>query len=440
MNRKTLGALLVFLVLLGIVYYLQTKPEKGERIGERQRPLAKLKADQIKKVTITAKNTSVELVRKDKETWRLLKPIDDEADEAAVKSMVSKLEALEFGDLVTELKAKHTEYQVDDAAGIRVAVSDGSRTLADFYLGKSVESFTMLRVAGKDAVWQAVGSLRFAFEREIKNWRDRRIIEFKRDDARKLQVTTEAGSVTLSRPDASTPWKPDSSPVKLDQLDTSVISTLLSSLSSLRAFDFADDIKPDRSGLDQPRATLTVDLDGGQQVTLLVGTSEKDDIWVQKKGSPRVFVLKKSSADNLLKRPVDFRDKTVLSFKKDDVIGMTITKLAGGKDSLTLAKKGDDWLGNGKKVQDPKKISGALDTLSSLKAQGFARLSPKEMGMDKPGWSIEVRLKDRSKHLLTVGSVDNDGLYGLSRKGLSDLFVFRKYTLDRFLLDPKDYK
>jgi hypothetical protein len=150
-------------------------------------------------------------------------------------------------------------------------------------------------------------------------------------------------------------------------------------------------------------------------------------------------VVKKYTIENLAKRPIDFRDKTVLSFKAEDAVSLTIDRKKD-KESVALAKKGNDWLGNGKKVKDPGKIKTALEALATLKAEGFAAASAKELGLDKPDWTVEVQLKDRTRHLLSVGSVEKDGFLGLSRRGVSYLFSFRKYSLDRFLLDPKSFK
>ncbi len=71
---------------------------------------------------------------------------------------------------------------------------------------------------------------------------------------------------------------------------------------------------------------------------------------------------------------------------------------------------------------------------------GFVAADAQGLGLDKPDWVVEIQMKDRSKHVLSVGSEEKDGFRGLTRKGFADIFSFRQYALDRFLLDPKDYK
>jgi hypothetical protein len=443
MNRKTLVTLVLFVALLAIVYFMQSRPEKGQRTGERPRPLQSVKADAIQKVSITSKGITVELARAGKDGWKLVKPVLYPADKYATDTMIEKLEKLETGDLVTENKARLPEYEVDEKAGVRVVASDGAKPLLDFTLGKTIDDFTMLRPAGKDQVYQAVGALRFVFDREVKNWRKRAIIELKQEEIRKLEVTLGDATTLLARADEKAPWKVERAPADspIEKLDESIVTNLLSTFYSLSAFDFADGIAPEKSGLDKPTGSVTAHLRSGAPVTLVVGARKDDDTWVQRKGAPQVFVIKKYSVENLLKRPLDFRDKTVLGLKADEVVSLSITRAKDEKESVKLLRKGNDWLaGNGKPLPDPSKVKAAVDALATLKAEGFASASAEDLGMDSPEWTLEIGMKDRTRHTLSVGSKEKDGLYGLSRKGAPDLFVFRKHALDRFLLDPKSYK
>lgn len=439
MNRKTITTLLIFVALLIVVIYMQYRPEKGERQGERPRPMAKIDTDKIQKIMVTARGATVVLTRKDKDSWKLTQPVDYPADKQAVDSTIEKLRNLEFGDLVSELADKHGEYEVNDQKGVRVVLSDGAKNMADFYLGKEIDSFTMLRLNGNNQIFQAVGSLRPMFDREIKGWRNRNIINFKSEEARKLEITTKEGAISLTRPDEKTAWKVERSSSPIDRLDESTVSNVISSLSSLSAADFADDMKLDQAGLDQPSATLSVSLKAGEPITLLIGNHKNDDFWVQRKGASQVLVIKKFTAENLQKRPIDFRDKTIFSFKPEDVVSLTIDKKKD-KETAKLTLKGTDWLIEGAPVKDASKVKSAIAAFASLKADGFASANAQELGLDKPGWTVEIQLKDRTRHQLSVGSVEKDGTLGVTRKGNPDIFSLRKYNVDRFLLEPKSLK
>lgn len=439
MNKKTLIALAVFAGLLGLVLFLQSRPEKGVRQGERPRPLPSLKGQAIDKLSITSSGKTVVLKREGKEKWNLIRPVSYTADKYSADTVVEKLQELEFGDLVTEQKGRHAEYELTGDKSIHVVAEVAGKKVADLYLGKVMDDFTMLRTANKDDVWQAVGALRHAFEREVSNWRDRSVINFKQEEARQLLVTTTAGTIKLKRKDDKAKWEVDASPIKLDQLDSAAADNLLSSFYSLSAHAFADSTTAQKAGVDQPRATITAVTQDGAEHTLLVGNSEGEDHWVQRKGAAQIFVLKKHTMDNIVLRPLDFRDKAVLSFKGDDLVSLRLDNRKE-KSSVTLTRKGDDWLGDGKKVKDAAKIKEAVEALASLNADGFAWESGKAMGLDTPDWVVEIQLKDRTSYKLSVGGVEKDGKVGLARAGVPELFTARKYTLERFLLDPKNYK
>ena len=442
MNRNTLIALVIFVALAAGAYFVMKRPDKGVRVGERPTVMAKIEVKKIKKLTITNKGKTVVLQRAGKDGWELVDPVKYAADKYAADSAAEKVEKLEFGDLVTEQQAKHAVYEVDDKSGLRVIVSDGKKNLADFYLGKVVDDHTMFRLAGKKEVHQVVGSQKYAFEREVKNWRKREIIEFKQDQARKLELSSAEGAITLSRKDQKGPWKVDQTATKIDQLDDSAVTDILSSLYSLSAHEFADGKKLGETGLDKPVATIRVTLADGKSQTLLIGGHKGENYWVKRAAAPQIFVIQKHTIKNLHKRPIDFRNKTVLAFKEADVVSLLVTKKEKDKEAqkLKLERKGTDWMGNGKKVKDDQKIKDALKELATLKAEGFARHTAAELGLDKPGCTVQITLKDRTTHLLTAGSVEKDGSYGLTRKGVPDLFTIQKYALDRFCLDAKDYK
>ena len=152
MNKKTLIALAVFAGLLGLVVFLQSRPEKGVRQGERPRPLPSLKGQAMDKISITSKGKTVVLKREGKEKWNLIQPVSYPADKYSADTVVEKLQALEFGDLVTEQKGRHAEYELTGDKSIHVVAEAGGKKVADLYLGKVLDDFTMLRTANKDDV------------------------------------------------------------------------------------------------------------------------------------------------------------------------------------------------------------------------------------------------------------------------------------------------
>jgi hypothetical protein len=447
MNRKTLLALVAFVGLAAVSYSVLRSPLKGDRIGAKERPIPNIQAKEIDAVVIQEVGKTIELKR-EKNGWAVVKPIGFAADEGALKTLTEKVGKLEFGDLVTERKDRHADHHVDDKAGIRVTLKSGSKILADFVVGKSQSGYTMLRPASKDQVYQAVGSLRHVFKKDVKMWRNRTLSKFKREDARELRVETAGGAIVLGRKDAKAGWVVKSSTVAIDRLDQGAVRTILSAMASLMASDFADNKKMADTGLDKPTSRATAKLKDGKTHSVLVGAKKnKDEYWVKKSEGSQIYVLRKHNADNLIKWPGDFREKSVLKFNPGDVIALSMTKQDGAKREVAkLKRQGKEWLGHGgKKLKDSKKIAGVLKVLSTLRSAGFARggdrpENRKNYGLDSPLWRIEIQLRDRTKHDLSIGRSEFDGHQGLRRHGVADIYTLRKHQVGQLVLEPKNFQ
>lgn len=442
MERRNQLALGVFFVLGVAVYMLYSAPERGQRVGERPRPIPRLAKEQIKKVTLTAKGKTVVLERA-AAGWRVAAPVQYPADKYASETVERKLEKLEFGDMITERKEKHAAFEVASDKAVRVQVSDGKTTLADFYLGKAESGFTMIRRHGDDKVYQAVGFLRSAFDKELRLWRDRRIISAKRDDVRRVSFATPAGTVTLKRSAAKAPWTLESAPIPLPKLDENAINSALSALQSLSAYDFEDKLGAKDAGLDPPAASVTATLEGDKTARLLIGKKGKETYWVKAASKNQIFTLKHYSLKSLLLRPIDLKDKTILDFDPTALVSLRVERLGGAKpEALLLTPKGDKWASNGKVIAGDKKVVEAVKTLSRLKAHAFATGNAEQVGMASPGWRLTLTLKGTPKatYLLRVGSKEEEGSRAVQLNDGSDLFLLRKHVLERVLLDPTKFQ
>jgi hypothetical protein len=440
MQRRTQIALGVFLCLGVATYFQYQEPERGTRVGEKPRPVAKLKKDQIKQVTITAKGHTVTLSR-DGQKWMVSSPLRYPADKYAAETMQKKLEELDFGDLITEQPSRHAEFEVTGKKAIRVQVSDGQKTLADFYLGKTIDGYTMVMAADKKAVYQAVGALRGSFERELKHWRDRKVIALKSDEVRKLTLHTAKGTIAIARKDKSAKWTLEAAPITIDKLDSQKINAAISALQTLSTFDFADDVDPAKAGLAEAKERVVVTLADGKSHTLVIGSKQaKDTSYVKTLASKQIFVLKDYTLRSLRLRPIDLKDHVMLTFAAAKASKLLLTKNDVPPKTITFERKDGGWIANGKtKIATPKKVDEAIKALSNLRAYEFARKTPAELGLDSPSWTVEITVDGKPTKII-VGNKEMQSSRGVRIEGKPDVFMLRKFVLDRVLLDPDKYK
>jgi hypothetical protein len=450
MNRKTLLAGGVFAGLLLISLFVLRSPEKGSRTGEAPRPVPKIAAGGLDTLEVT-KDGKTTVIKKEGNAFKVTAPVAYAADTEAAKQAFESLEKLEFAGIVSDQKSKHNDLEVGDKA-TRVVGKKANVVLADVRIGKVSNNQTMVRVEGKDEVWQAVGSLKYQFDKDSAGWRDKSVVTFSEGDVERLEVVSSGGKIALSKPPkadggaADSAWKVVESSVKVDPFDKGVPNDMISALAGLKTNDFADGISLADAGLDAPALTLTIGLKGDRKETLLIGKKKgEEDFYVKSAKSPQVFLIKKYTVDRFNKRPIEFREKTLCDLPEADISQVTVTR---DKDSYTLVKDPKKTGADAWKLAKPTGIT--LDTAKApniasafkeWKGSGFAEdNAAKATGLDKPAATIVATGKGKSC-TLKVGKelADKQSSY-VAVAGASDIFVAPKWSLDRVLVKVDDLK
>ena len=248
MNRKTLIAGLVFAGLVLATVLLLRSPEKGTRTpATAARPIPSLSAGSFDTLEVT-KNKVTTVIKKDGDTYKIVRPNAFPADKDAAKLAFESLAKLEFGDVVSDQKARHGELELGDDS-LRVVVKQGDKVVADLHIGKTANQMTMVRLEGKDEVWSTSGLFKYQLDKDTTGWRDKSITAFDEKDVDRLQVAGKSGAkIVLSKPAPSDAgpapeWRVVESTVKVEPFDKSVASGVVSQLATWKANDFADGAK-----------------------------------------------------------------------------------------------------------------------------------------------------------------------------------------------------
>jgi len=447
MNRKTLYALATFAGLGILAVIALTRPQKGERSSDHPRPVAKINSADVETIEVTKAGATTVIKHDGK--YSVTAPVPYAADEAVAKAAFEGVGKMDVSDLVTEQKSKQAEFEVDDKSGIHlVAKAKGGKVLADVIVGKSTGPGTMVRPAGKDEVWQATGISRYMFDKTPADWRDKSITTFTAGDAEKIEVATKEGGKTIVKKTGSKvgpedAWDVVESSVKIDKLDNAVPNGIASGMAMWKAQDFGDAVKPADAGLEPPALTVTVDLKGGKKATALIGNKKgEDEYYVKTPEAPQVFVVKKYNIERVMKRPIDFRDKTLCDIADTDISEIAVSH---GDNSFTIAKSGTEWKASkpAKFEVDSSKVSFA-SAFKDWKAQSFAEdATPKTNGLAKPQATIVAKGKGKTPTTCTikVGDETKDKLnYYLMSGKSADVYLAPKWNVDRVLVKLDDIK
>jgi Domain of unknown function (DUF4340) len=440
MEKRTLYALLAVVALGAIAFAVMRSPEKGQRKGPPPRPIAEIKAANVAKLELTnEKQEKTTLEKTGASEWRVKSPGDWKADQQGVKQVLDGLEKLTFADVASENADKQAELGVADGKGARVVAKDGAgKTLADLHVGKSVGGYTMVRVDGKNETWQASGLYPYVVGRAPNGWRDHAIFAFQAADADKLTVEAAESKLVLQKEGADK-WKiaesSGTAPKTAAELDAQQPGAVVSSLANLHATDFADDKKVDDVKKDA-RVTLTVAGKGATH-TLYIGGEKGDDVLAASADSPTVYTVKKYSIEQLARKPIDYRDKTIVKAKEADLTSVEIT--AGGGTTTLLHDKDGKWTA-AKGTADEAKVKPAITAFDNFVASGFAEdKAPATTGLAMPQGQAVLKLKDKSTVTIKVGAATKDGSdYYVQKVGSPDVYLVKKYAVDRWMKKPAD--
>ena len=439
MEKKTIYALLVLVFATGLAIAVMRGPEKGELKGPRPRPVNALKSAEITTLEITSEKQSKVVLEKEGDKWQMKSPSASLADQQNAKSLADGLERLKFGDEVSSNVSKHEDFGVVEGKAARLTVKGATgKLLADFYVGKPLSGYTMIRVVGSNSVWQANGIYPYMMSREAKEWRNHNVIEFSSSDGDKLTVESSGQKLALEKgavapgDEAKPPtWKivesTGAGPKTSDALDQSQVTGALQALSTLRATDFADNKTLGDTGLDKPTLTVTASAKGKSH-SLLVGNSQGEEVFIKAADSPTLYSLKRNAAERVLHPPIDYRDKTITKVKESDLSGIDI---ALGSEHISLDQSGGKW--TSKSPLDESKAKALAGAFESLSGNGF--VSGALAGPLKG--SVTLRLKDGKRVVLRIGGASGDD-YTVLKTGSADVLLVKKYLVDRFLKKPSE--
>lgn len=434
MRLRTTLILLLVLIGLGAYVYLVERPAAEEEA--RSKKLLDFDKDQIVELALVYEDREMHLAKTDDE-WTLEKPLEARADASSVNSLLNTLANAEVDKQLEDVSANLGSYGLDTPL-VTVRMKTKDAELAAVSVGKDTPfgSSTYTRRAEEDNVLITTSSLRYAVDKQVKDLRDKTIVRFEDDDVRQIDIRGTEKHLRLERKDGQ--WNLVE-PASL-AADQSAVRSYLSSLRSMRATDFPADAVEDLIlyGLDEPRLTVTLVLQDGNETRVLLGDeAEESNLYVKLEDRPTVFTVSDYVFGNLDKDANDLRDKTLLAFESDAVSAVQITRQDGSVTRLRR-ENGGPWTVEG---DDAKPATSAIDQyvddVQQLKGYEIAADDPAdlaEFGLDNPLLSVQLSGADGvDLGTIVIGRYDGDDdkSYAAMRRGGNTVFRVREYLVTR---------
>jgi hypothetical protein len=318
MNFKKTIILAAVLCFLLLVFYLIESPLKNSKKHEQPLFISGFDKASAAAIIIKSKDKGEVQLQKKPEGWIVaVGQKTYQADKAPIDNLLDTVGKIKIEAVASKNPKKYKEFEVDQDKGVEVRIEDGAKKpLAHFYVGKSGPDLfsTYLRLADAEQVVLASGMLKMAFDRELKDWRDKTIFALNQQDITDYEVKGDKGfHLKKGEKDQWEVIAPEKfSPKKETAEDC------LKTVSSLNAADFTEGPLKDFQ-LDQPAQEILVTMKAGATRTLMIG-KEKNAFqrFVKTPEADTIYVLENYNMEKLVPPLDKFKQGEPGKDKKQD--------------------------------------------------------------------------------------------------------------------------
>jgi len=310
MRFKITLTLVAILIILGITAYLFERGEVREQQGASPKAVIfpAFKTDQAAAIEIKTRGKTVSLVKQ--ENWMVaLNEGSYPADKGEVENIFKTVNNMQRESIVSTDPNKYPVFELDPVNGVEVKISRSDHTLlAHFFVGKNGPDLisTYIRIEGEKDVLLLSGMIKPAFDKELKDWRDKTIFNLKAEDIVQVDILSQKKKTSLKKGEKGD-WEmaePEQEKVKKD-----AVEGMVNTLATLKAYDFEDGADLKGCGLTSPSTKIQIGMKDYVMYTILIG-KEKDSSkrYVKREDNPTVFLVQNFDLGPILKEPTELKE------------------------------------------------------------------------------------------------------------------------------------
>lgn len=364
---------------------------------------------------------SIKVNPADRSSWRLVNTqLAGEADGDKIQSLLNTLSGTRIKEFIDEPTSKLSLYGLDNPFPRLQFFDTKDRPLASLAFGKTdpAKQVIYARQGNSPAVLVLEAEDLKDHPREVKELRNRRIISFEHDRAKKVRLTSAGTRMLLSRSDKDSSWYLEQ-PVR-SKAEDSEVNGFLWIVKKLEAKDIIDDTPADLNayGFQRPWTHLEVwEQEGSKTIRkgVVIGNEhpKRTGRFARVEGSNTILLVDAKVLGELSKTVMDFRDKRLLDFNNDEIKRI---QFQYAKRTILLARKGKRWqmLEPEQAVVTDMRMRELLWGLHDLKFQQIAseqiRSEVEKYGFDRPALRITLwKNGDKLYDALIIGKQVPDG-------------------------------
>ena len=449
-TTKTLIGLLVLLLVAGAIggaaVWTGKDEEKKAEAKEKSEKLFDFDKAHAKELRLAKDGQLVVRLERGDKGWKLVQPVQAEADDTAVDSLLGSLgTAKQKKDLAGEKDLK--TYGLDHPRiEVAVKLDDGKEQGLQIGVDNSFDNTLYAKKLGDETVRVIDAWQKASFEKTAFDLRDKKVAHL--DDAaevKQVEVSGVKSPYRLEKDGAA--WK-----VNGGAADTAAADRVASAVKTLRATAVAAESAASLKeyGLDKPKATVKLSVSAGKDSSarlVLIGQAKSgaatQKTYAKVDDSPVIYEVDKQVLADVDKQPFDLQNKELVKLDRE-AVRKAVFETPAGKVEISRVKNAPPDGGFADAVftvlapkQGPAKkwkLSSALYAIGALRAASFEGPVPaaKDLaryGLDKPRTATVLGEGDKVLARIRIGAEKDGKRYALA-DGFDKLVRVEKATVD----------
>jgi hypothetical protein len=391
MKKSFNSTLVLFVVLAGLlswylIYEKKIKPAREEK-QEQSKVLVTTARDDIHELVLEQRQGDPKAgkyrtltFKKIGGDWNLVAPIEDLADSGAINGLITAFAGTKQDRVVDEKPADLEPYGLKTPV-LKISVKKAGDGQAETILvgnDTPVGTNVYVKVAGKDPVYRAPQTLRSSFDKDVAEYRNKKILPFGRAEVAELEIRAKGDSFVLKK-DEQERWllAREGLPAADNEVNKTLNSLVEANATAFAAEKAATGLA--QFGLAPAAVTVTFKKKDGQSL-LLLGKA-KDKFYAKRGDKDVVFEVPKDIFERAARPAKDYRDLKIAHFNRFDTKRI---KIEHGTEAYELVKENTQW----KIASDPNakidtaKVEDYLSRLQDSKLGTYLKPAQKPKGTD----------------------------------------------------------
>jgi hypothetical protein len=407
--RQLLVATIVLAALAATLYWSNHRKPANDTVtaapSATNAKVISLTQDDISKLEVKKKDgDDVVLNRVGPSNWKITSPKSLVADQDSVSTVLYNLSPMDGATLIEEKPADLKQFGLaEPEAQVTATGKDGKAhtILVGDETPTGDSAYVML--SGESKVYSVPKNTKANLDKGLKDLRDKRLMPVDFDKLTSMEINGSKLHLSFGSTDGK--WTVRS-PASL-RGDTSKMETVIEKLRTATMDPSAPESETKKAASlfasGTPIAALkATDSSGSQELQV---RKSGDAYYAKTTAMDGVYKVPNELGDAVNKDAEDFREKRVFDFAEQDPDKV---ELRDGSKGYVLARSGEDWLSDGKKM-DPVAVQEFLRSIRTLAATKFAT-----SGFSNPALSLVVT-SDSGKRVEKV-DVAKDGSGYLAKR------------------------